>query len=559
MDRLSQALDKNVKIMKSRVSNHAILGVIIAFVAIIMATLLSSYFQYGEITFITILESQKNNVTLWFMDAMPFVFAFWGQYTSSIMAYEASTMIIDQTADLRDLTVALEYKAAHDATHDTVTDLPNRILLLDRLEQAIQAARRQKSVLGLFILDIDNFKEIKDTLGHFSSDRLLKQIVTRLQGVVRKSDTLARMGGDEFAILLPMVKNKEDIIRVIEKIQNTFIEPFSIEDLGLEVQACIGIAMFPQHGKEVDTIIQRANVALCAAKQDIKKYTIYSNSLDKHNPHRLTMMGELRQAIENDELILHYQPKINIQTRSIIGVEALVRWQHPEHGFMPPDEFIPMAERTGLIKPLSIWVLNHALSQGEKWHKQNLKLSIAINLSPTTFLDTELPNLIIGMLSLYDIPPDFVTLEITEGSMIKDPDLAMEILERLTRKGIKISIDDFGTGYSSLVYLKKMPASEVKIDKSFVTDMLKNENDAVIVKSIIDLGHNLGLKVVAEGVEDKATADYLKTLGCDLIQGYYFSKPLSNDDFLNWLPKKQEKELLRSSKISTGSRLIGQN
>lgn len=537
MDRLSQALNKNVKIMKSRVSHYAILGVIIAFIAIILATLLSSHFQYGEINLTTILESQKNNVTLWFMDAMPFVFAFWGQYTSSIMAYEASTMIMDQTADLRDLTVALEYKAAHDATHDIVTDLPNRILLLDRLEQAIQAARRQKSTLALLIFNFDNFKEIHDTLGPFSSDRLLKQIVSRLQGVLRKSDTLARMGSDEFAILLPMVENKEAIINIIGKIQKTFIEPFSIEGLGLEVQACIGIAMFPQHGKDVDTILQRTNVALCAAKQDIKKYTIYSNGLDKHNPHHLTMVGELRQAIENDELVLHFQPKINIQTRSISGVEALVRWQHPEHGFLPPDDFIPMAERTGLIKPLSIWVLNHALSQGEKWHQQNFKLSIAINLSPATFLDPELPNLIIGMLSLYDIPPNFVILEITEGSMIKNPDLAMEILERLTSKGIKISIDDFGTGYSSLVYLKKMPASEVKIDKSFVTDMLKNDNDAVIVKSIIDLGHNLGLKVVAEGVEDKQTAKYLKTLGCDLLQGYYFSKPLSSNDFLNWLPK----------------------
>ncbi len=338
-----------------------------------------------------------------------------------------------------------------------------------------------------------------------------------------------------------------DINHIVGKIQKIFIEFFSIEKLALEIQFSIGIAIFPEHGKDVDTIMQRANVALYAAKQDSKRYTMYSSQLDKHNPHRLTMMGELRQAIENDELVLHFQPKISLHTHSIIGVEALVRWNHPKHGFMPPDDFISMAERTGLIKPLSIWVLNHALGQAEKWHSQNLKLSIAINLSPTTFLDTELPNLIIGMLSLYDIPADFVIFEITESSMIKDPDLAMEIMNRLTDKGIKISIDDFGTGYSSLAYLKNLPASEVKIDKSFVTDMLKNNNDTVIVKSIIDLGHNLSLNVVAEGVEDKETAVRLKALGCDVLQGYYFSKPLSNNNFLNWLSKKKNKKAVQKS------------
>lgn len=547
MDRLNHTFKNNVKIMKSQVTKYAVYGVIIAVVALVLATLISSYFQYGDISLGHLVESQKTNVTLWFLDAMPFVFAFWGQYTSSIMAYEASAMIIDQTADLKNLTVALEYKAAHDATHDTVTDLPNRVLLLDRLEQAIQLARRQEALLALLFLDIDNFQEINDTLGHYSGDRLLKQIVSRLQGVVRKSDTLARIGGHEFAILLQEVAENTNINHIIGKIQKTFIESFSIEKLALEIQFSIGIAVFPEHGKDVDTIMQRANVALYAAKHDSKKYAIYSSQLDKHNPHRLTMMGELRQAIENDELVLHFQPKISLHTHSIIGVEALVRWDHPKHGFMPPDDFIPMAERTGLIKPLSIWVLNHALGQAEKWHSQNLKLSIAINLSPTTFLDTELPNLVIGLLSLYDIPADFVIFEITESSMIKDPDLALEIMNRLTDKGIKISIDDFGTGYSSLAYLKNLPASEVKIDKSFVMDMLKNNNDTVIVKSIIDLGHNLSLNVVAEGVEDKETGVRLKALGCDVLQGYYFSKPLSNDDFLNWLSRKKNKKAVQTS------------
>ncbi|MCP4718588.1 MAG: EAL domain-containing protein [Desulfobacteraceae bacterium] len=545
MSTISKTLKQNVSIMKLRVTKYAVYGALIAVVAVILATLLSCYFQYGEISLVNILESQKNNVTLWILDAMPFVFAFWGQYTSSIMAYEASTMIIDQTADLKNLTVALEYKAAHEATHDAITALPNRLLLMDRLEQAIQSALRQKASLAFLILDIDGFKEINDTLGHYSGDRLLKQVVTRLQGMVRKSDTLARVGADEFAILMQIESNNENIIHIVKKIKKIFIKPFSINGLSLEVQSSVGIAIFPEHGKEMDTIMQRANVALSAAKQDSKKYTIYSKQLDKNNPHRLTMMGELRQAIENEELILYFQPKINLHTRKVIGVEALVRWEHPEHGFMAPDEFIPMAERTGLINPLSIWVLNHALSQAEKWHSQNIKLSIAINLSPVTFLDTELPNLIIGMLSLYNVPPNFIIFEITESSMIKDPSLAMEIMNRLTDSGIKISIDDFGTGYSSLAYLQRLPVSEVKIDKSFVTDMLKNQNDDVIVKSIIDLGHNLSLNVVAEGVENKETAFALKKMGCDVLQGYYISKPVCNDDLLTWLPKKRDKKTVK--------------
>ncbi|MCD4742382.1 MAG: bifunctional diguanylate cyclase/phosphodiesterase [Desulfobacteraceae bacterium] len=541
MDKLSQTLKHNVKIMKSRVTKYAVYGAVIAFVALILATLLSSYFQFGEITLEGIMESQKTNVTLWFLDAMPFIFAFWGQYTSSIMAYEAGTMIIDQTADLRDVTVALEYKAAHDATHDAVTDLPNRVLLLDRVEQAIQSAVLQKNLLGLLILDIDNFKEINDTLGQYSGDRLLKQVVSRLTGVVKKSDTLARLDGGEFAILIQGVVERDNAINIVKKIQKTFTTPFLIEGLRLEVQARIGIAIFPEHGKNGDTIIQRANLALYAAKETSKKYTIYSSQLDKNNPHRLTMMGELRQGIENNELILYYQPKINMLTRSVKGVEALVRWQHPEHGFMAPEEFIPMAERTGLIKLLSIWVLNNALGQAEKWYRQNLKMSISINLSPTAFLDTDLPDMIIGMLSRYDIPANLVILEITEGSMIKDPTLAMEILNRLTSRGIKISIDDFGTGYSSFAYLKELPVSEVKIDKSFIRDMVINDNDAVIVKSIIDLGHNLSLNVVAEGVQDKETVVKLKELGCDELQGNFFSKPLSSGDFYKLrLEKKKQ-------------------
>ena len=520
--------------MKSRVTKHAVFGTLIAISAIILATLLSSQYNYGDINLTNIITAQKNNFTLWILDGMPFIFAFWGQYVSSAMALQASTMVLDQTHELRSQTTALEYQVMHDATHDSLTDLPNRVLLRDRLDQAIQFALREEKNLALFILDLDHFKEINDTLGLHSGDQVLKHVALRLRGVVRGSDTLARLGGDEFAILLPLIKKRNHAQTVAEKIQNSFHSPFIVGGLNLDVQASIGIAISPEHGKDVDTIMQRADIAMYVAKQNNDGFAIYSQKLDKHNPKRLTLMGELRQAIENGDLVLHYQPKINIKTNRISGVEALVRWQHKEHGLIPPDDFIPLAERSGLIQQLFTWVAKTALAQADQWHNDQLKIGVAINLSPSTLLDTDLPDVITGLLASYNLPARHITFEITEGSIFKDPDLALEILTRLAEMGINISIDDFGTGYSSLSYLKKLPVSELKIDKSFIQDMLENENDEIIVRSTIDLAHNMGLKVVAEGAEEKETVARLKSLGCDIIQGYYYSKPLSGNDCTDW-------------------------
>jgi len=473
-------------------------------------------------------------MVLWFLDATPFIFAIWGQYMGTMMAYEAGAMLVDQTQELREQTSVLEQKAMHGATHDPLTDLPNRILFHDRVAQAIRNAKREKRKLAVMLLDIDRFKEINDTMGHYNGDRILKQIALRLNSVIRESDTLARLGGDEFAILLPSIEMDTDAANVARKIRNAMQSPFILADLSIDVQASIGAVLFPSHGGDVDTLIQRVDVAMYVAKQDNSGFVVYSRKLDQYSPQRLTLIGELRQAIENDDLRLHYQPKMDGKTDRITDVEALVRWNHQTHGMMPPDDFISLAERTGLIKQLTRWVLKHALQQGAIWRSHGIDIGIAVNLSARNFLDPNFPDVITGLLAAYDFPPESLMLEITETTIMTDPDYSLEILNRVAKIGPQFSIDDFGTGYSSLSYLKKLPISEIKIDKSFVLEMLEDENDAVIVHATIELAHNLGLKVVAEGVESKELMEKLKDLECDVLQGFQISKPLEARDFIPW-------------------------
>jgi diguanylate cyclase (GGDEF)-like protein len=538
MTKTSHVLSINVSLLNQKASKHSIFGVIIAVIAIIAATILSGYFSFGELSLSTFLKAQKTNMALWFLDSMPFIFAFWGQYVSSMLSYEAGAMVLDQTNELRSHANAIEKKAAHEATHDSLTDLPNRTLFLDRLQQAIISAQREDYSLAVFIMDIDRFKEVNDTLGHYNGDLLLKQIALRLSGVIRKSDTLARIGGDEFGFLLPKPGSLEELGSLAKKIKSTLTPPFALENLSLDVQASIGAVLFPNHGKDVDTLMQRADVAMYVAKQDNIGFVVYSKDLDEHSPHRLTLMGELREAIKCDELRLYYQPKVLSASNKLNSVEALVRWQHKIHGLMPPDDFIPLAERTGLIQDLTFWTLKEALKQCAEWHKQNINIGVAVNLSPQCLLNPEFPEILTGLLASYGFPAEFLTLEITETSIMAGADRSLEILERIHEMGVTFSIDDFGTGYSSLAYLKKLPVSEIKIDKSFVLEMLKDESDATIVKATIQLGHNLGLKVVAEGVEDEETYSALKDMGCDILQGYYICRPAPAKDFMDWVQGK---------------------
>lgn len=436
----------------------------------------------------------------------------------------------------------VEADLVHQALHDALTGLPNRALLHDRLQQAVLLAQRDGQPVALFIMDLDRFKEINDTFGHQYGDALLRELGLRLQGALRRSDsvlrlggdTMARLGGDEFAVILPET-DARGAARVADKLLTVLGQPCIVEGQSLAVGGSIGIALFPEHGQDATVLMRRADVAMYQAKRTQAGYAVYNPAQDEYSPQRHARMAELRQAIEQGNLHLHYQPIIGCTIGDAGRVEALVRWQHPEHGAIAPDEFIELAEHAGLIKPLTIWVLREALAQCRRWRDAGLELGVAVNISAQSLPDLDLAAAIERALSVAGAAPSWLEVEITESAVMADAERSMRLLRQLQDSGIRISIDDFGTGYSSLAYLRRLPVDAVKIDRAFVQDMLGNEDDAAIVRSVIDLGHSLGLEVVAEGVEDKATWDLLVAMGCDLAQGYYLGYPMSAEDTTAWL------------------------
>jgi diguanylate cyclase (GGDEF)-like protein len=425
-----------------------------------------------------------------------------------------------------------EEQIIHQATHDSLTGLPNRNLFLDRLQRDIAAAKRDGSSVGVLMMDLDRFKEINDTLGHHFGDLLLNEIGHRLMATLRETDTVARLGGDEFGMTFS-ASEPTQAAEVALRIRDALAEPINLDDISIDVDASMGITFYPLHGEDAGTLMRRADVAMYDAKRNHVPFAIYEEERDDHTVRRLSLMSELKHAIARDELELRYQPKIDLQTAKMVHVEALVRWRHPVHGLMPPDEFVPLAEQSGNISLMTKWVLRHAIHQCGVWIGRGLPLTIAVNLSALDLFDSELPGYITGLLQQERVEPSCLVLEITESAVMKDPAYGLKILRDLKSRGITLAIDDFGTGYSSLAHLKRLPVDELKIDKSFVIS-LPSEDDRVIVRSTIELGHNMGLKVIAEGVETAESWEILKQLGCDMAQGYFMSAPLAADDLFKW-------------------------
>ena len=418
--------------------------------------------------------------------------------------------------------------------YDALTGLPNRSLLLERLQKELAESRTLGRPVALMLLDLDHFRQVNNTLGSENGDRVIQEVARRLSDAVGGVEQVARLRGDEFALVLPggdATLGRQVAARLLKALA----QPVMIQRLPVEVGASIGIAVAPDHGEEGETLLRRVDLAMQAAKRAGESPVVYSTACDPYDPHRLVVLGELRRAIENNHLVLHYQPKVDLKDGQVLGAEALVRWNHPKQGLMGPDRFISLAEQGGLIKALTGWVLDRAVSDCQRWEHDGRTLSVAVNLSARNLQDGQLADHIVALLEGRGLPAARLELELTESAVLADPRRAAETLERLDQSGVALAIDDFGTGYASLAYLRKLPVSQLKIDKSFVMAMARSPEDSTIVRSTSDLGHNLGLKVVAEGVEDKTTWDMLGEFGCDAAQGYYMARPMPAADLSAWL------------------------
>ena len=420
----------------------------------------------------------------------------------------------------------------HKAYHDGLTGLPNRTLFNDRAEIAVTEAKEKRTRLAVMLIDLDRFKDVNDSLGHDSGDRLLSALAAGLPAQMRRGDTVARLGGDEFGVLALEISDSTAVLALAQKVRSILAQPRVIDGVELEVDASIGIALYPDHGTDAETLIRRADVAMYHSKETHAP-ALYDREHDVNSPARLSLVAELHRAISDRELIVNYQPQCDPASGELRGVESLVRWQHPKHGLLMPDEFISLAEHTGLIRELTVYVLDVSLRQCREWQDEGHNLTVAVNVSARDLLDSRFPEEVESLLARRNVDPGRLELEITENTAITDLPRARVILAQLSELGVRLAIDDFGTGNSSLAYFRRLPVSALKIDRSFVMRMLDSEDDAAIVHSTIDLAHDLGLQVVAEGVQNAECSARLAELGCDLVQGFYFGRAMSAQDVVS--------------------------
>jgi diguanylate cyclase (GGDEF)-like protein/PAS domain S-box-containing protein len=426
----------------------------------------------------------------------------------------------------------------HQALHDALTGLANRTLFRDRIELALNASRRTDGSAAVLVMDLDGFKEINDSMGHAAGDELLVELGRRLNAAARASDTVARLGGDEFGVLLPQASRPGQVRAAVRRMQAAIESPVTVHGLEISLEVSIGVALYPDNGTDVETLLRCADSAMYHAKVEKTGWAFHDSSRFEQDTARLTLMGELRRGLDERELVLHYQPKAVMADGKVHAVEALVRWNHPARGLIAPGEFIPTVQQTGLIKPLTLYVIDEALRQCRAWLDDDLRLAIAVNLSARNLVDADLPTHVAALLERWNVDPHLLEFEITESAMLIDPPRTKLTLDQLSEMGIRLSIDDFGTGYSSLASLQRLPINEIKVDRSFVMNMTQDEGDAMIVQSTIELGRNLGLDVVAEGVESEQIWDRTKALGCTTAQGFYLSRAVTAAELQAWLAQR---------------------
>jgi diguanylate cyclase (GGDEF)-like protein len=423
-------------------------------------------------------------------------------------------------------------KAEHQAAHDSLTELPNRRWFREEVARALAIPGSLRA--AVLLVDLNRFKEVNDTLGHHHGDMVLREVGPRLQAAFRGTDLVARLGGDEFAVFLPEVTDTSSVHSAVQRFQTALRTPIEVAGVSIELDASVGLAWYPEHGTDVDTLLQRADVAMYRAKDTQRSIVSYRAEDDYHSHARLALVSDLRRALTDDSLLLHYQPQVDVQRERPVAAEGLVRWNHPEQGLLTPAHFIDVAEHTGLIKDLTCNVIDLGLGDLRRFRESGRELSLSLNISARSLLDRSFPTEVAALLATHRITGDLLTFELTESSLMADPAAAKATMEELNELGIAFAIDDFGTGYSSLAYLTRLPVSELKIDKSFVIGMTSDSRNVVIVKSTIELARNLGLRTVAEGIEDAATLQRLAGLGVELAQGYHLSRPLPAGEFICW-------------------------
>jgi diguanylate cyclase (GGDEF)-like protein len=444
-------------------------------------------------------------------------------------------VLASMTRGYRRLLAVERERAVHDAQHDALTGLPSRVLLVERIERAVAGCASTGPGVGLLLLGLDRFRDINDAFGYLCGDRLITGVGARLRAALPDTATVTRLGGDEFAVLLPRPRSVERVVETAARLRCALSAPFPVDGVELDVEAGVGVAVSGPGARDADALLRHADIAMHVAKQQGRGVVVYDRGLDRrHSPAKLALLGDLRRALDRHELLLHYQPKLGLGTGEVVGVEALLRWHHPRHGVLAPGEFMPFAEHTGLIGPLTRAVLDMALAQAGAWCEQGCARTVAVNLSARNLLDEQLPGTVADLLAVHGVAAELLVFEVTESAVMTEPQRARQLLEELSAQGIGIAIDDFGAGYTSLGQLKSLPVGELKIDRSFVTTMTEDGRNALIVQSVIDLGHNLGLSIVAEGVEDERTLGALAALGCDVAQGFHIGRPMTVEALDAW-------------------------